>query len=207
MSAAPILHVMNFPVPDWLKSKLTRSGIDNLNDLKGLLPTDLIRGSFSSLLFTYIYFSSHFFLSSQLHIDYGLTKNEVHDLYEALKLFRREKPTSVYDLIRADDGKAITTLSHNFDRILGGGVQLGQLTEICGEAGVGKTQLCMQLCVSVQMSSHLDGMEGQAVYIDTEGSFMPKRVVEITNATCRSLEKLEINADLKKGTFIHCILR
>ena len=133
--------------------------------------------------------------------EYGISKNEVYDLFEALKLFRKEKPTSVYDLLKADDGRqtSITTLSQNLDRILGGGIQLGQITEICGEAGVGKTQLCMQLCVSVQMSSHLDGLEGQAVYIDTEGSFMPKRVVEITNATCRSLEKLDINSDLRKG--------
>ena len=35
----------------------------------------------------------------------------------------------------------ILTFSEKIDRALGGGIQLGRLTEVCGIPGVGKTQL------------------------------------------------------------------
>ena len=68
-----------------------------------------------------------------------------------------------------------------------GGIPIGKMTEICGAAGVGKTQISMQLCVNVQVPQALDGLEGQAVYIDTEGSFMSNRVIEIARATIKLL--------------------
>ena len=37
---------------------------------------------------------------------------------------------------------------------------------------MGKTQVGMQLAVDVQIPAALGGNEGEAVYIDTEGSFM-----------------------------------
>lgn len=49
-------------------------------------------------------------------------------------------------------------------------------------AGVGKTQICMQMCVNVQIPEKYGGLGGKAIYIDTEGSFISKRVVEIANA-------------------------
>ncbi len=55
----------------------------------------------------------------------------------------------------------------------------------------GKTQICMQLCVNTQIPEALGGLGGQAVYIDTEGSFMSKRVIEIANATIKRLNDNE----------------
>ena len=63
-----------------------------------------------------------------------------------------------------------------------GGIPLGKITEICGVAGVGKTQICMQMCVNVQIPEKYGGLGGKAIYVDTEGSFISKRVVEIANA-------------------------
>lgn len=53
----------------------------------------------------------------------------------------------------------------------------------------------MQLCVNVQIPEQIGGLEGQAVYIDTEGSFISKRVIEIANATVKLIgnENLESN--------------
>ena len=83
-----------------------------------------------------------------------------------------------------------------------GGIPLGKITEVCGAAGVGKTQLCMQMCASVQIPQSLGGLEGQAVYIDTEGSFVTSRVVEITNAIIKLLVENFANKDLKSGKFL-----
>lgn len=65
---------------------------------------------------------------------------------------------------------------------------MGKITEICGAAGVGKTQLCMQFCVNVQIPEKFGGLGGKAIYIDTEGSFMSNRVVEIFNSTFKILQ-------------------
>lgn len=40
----------------------------------------------------------------------------------------------------------------------------------------------MQLCVDATIPECFGGVEGQAVYIDTEGSFVPKRAAQIAQA-------------------------
>lgn len=69
-----------------------------------------------------------------------------------------------------------------------GGISLGKITEVCGAAGVGKTQLCMQLCISIQLPTELGGMAAKAIYVDTEGSFVRSRLVEMTRAIRESVE-------------------
>ncbi|KAG8003074.1 DNA repair protein RAD51-like protein 3 [Nibea albiflora] len=59
------------------------------------------------------------------------------------------------------------------------------MTEISGGPGVGKTQLCLQLAVDVQVPQCFGGVGGQVVYIDTEGGFMLQRVVDIATAAVR----------------------
>jgi len=65
------------------------------------------------------------------------------------------------------------------DELLGGGLRAGELYELAGEFGTGKTQLCHQLAVTVQLPEEKGGMAGRAVYIDTEGTFSPPRVAAI----------------------------
>jgi RecA/RadA recombinase len=43
----------------------------------------------------------------------------------------------------------------------------------------GKTQLCHQLCVTCQLPLESGGAEGKALYIDTEGTFRPQRLIAI----------------------------
>lgn len=71
--------------------------------------------------------------------------------------------------------RTIVTFSRSVDKLLGGGLARGEVTEICGLPGVGKTQLCMQLCVDARLPESFGGVAGESVYIDTEGSFSPER--------------------------------
>ena len=48
-----------------------------------------------------------------------------------------------------------------------------------GEFRTGKTQICHTLCVTAQLPMDQGGGEGKALYIDTEGTFRPERLVEI----------------------------
>ena len=43
----------------------------------------------------------------------------------------------------------------------------------------GKTQLCHTLCVTCQLGLEQGGGEGKALYVDTEGTFRPQRLVSI----------------------------
>jgi DNA repair protein RadA len=73
----------------------------------------------------------------------------------------------------------LTTGSKSLDALLGGGVETQSLLELIGQFGVGKTQICHVLCVTVQLPSEQQGLGGGALYIDTEGTFRPERLVQI----------------------------
>jgi DNA repair protein RadA len=75
--------------------------------------------------------------------------------------------------------RRITTGSHNLDDLLGGGLEIGAVTELFGEYRTGKTQLVHQLCVNVQLSEEEGGLEGGALYIDSEGTFRPERIIQM----------------------------
>jgi len=73
----------------------------------------------------------------------------------------------------------ITTGAAQLDKILEGGIETGYITELFGEFGTGKTQLCHQLCVTCQLPFERGGGQGRALVIDTEGNFRPERCAEI----------------------------
>lgn len=73
----------------------------------------------------------------------------------------------------------ITTGSQELDDLLGGGVETGSVIEFFGEFRTGKTQIMHQLCVNVQLHEEKGGMEGKALYIDTEGTFRPERIIQM----------------------------
>ncbi|MDH5449734.1 MAG: DNA repair and recombination protein RadA [Candidatus Bathyarchaeota archaeon] len=75
-----------------------------------------------------------------------------------------------------------STGSKNLDELLGGGIETQAMTEFIGEYGVGKTQICLMLCVMAQLPAEKRGLNGNVVYIDTEGTFIPERIFEIANA-------------------------
>jgi RAD51-like protein 2 len=141
----------------------------------------------------------------------GFTKSETIELYEALDMFKSLRMKSAYDMMKEAEAKAvstvpcITTLSSGLDTVLGGGVYTGKLTEVCGAAGLGKTQLCMQLCVNVQIPRRFGGLGAKAVYVDTEGSFSSKRLVEIAGATIRAVQA-KFGLDSRSGEIIVFLL-
>lgn len=73
--------------------------------------------------------------------------------------------------------KRITTGSRNLDELLGGGIETRAVTEFFGEYRTGKTQIMHQLCVNVQLPYEQGGLEGNALYIDSEATFRPERII------------------------------
>ncbi|XP_013783490.1 DNA repair protein RAD51 homolog A isoform X2 [Limulus polyphemus] len=74
----------------------------------------------------------------------------------------------------------ITTGSKELDKLLGGGIETGSITEIFGEFRTGKTQICHTLAVTCQLPIDHNGGEGKCLYIDTEGTFRPERLLAVS---------------------------
>jgi DNA repair protein RadA len=84
-----------------------------------------------------------------------------------------------------------TTGSQSFDLFLGGGIETQALTEIAGEFGSGKSQLCYTLCVTATMpSTNMSNKGDGVIFVDTENTFRAERVHQI--AESRGLDAEEI---------------
>ncbi|MCK4703425.1 DNA repair and recombination protein RadA [Candidatus Bathyarchaeota archaeon] len=75
--------------------------------------------------------------------------------------------------------RKLTTGCSSMDRLMNGGIETQSLTEFYGEFGSGKSQLCHQLCVTVQLGEAQGGLNGSVLYIDTEATFRPERVMQM----------------------------
>jgi DNA repair protein RadA len=78
----------------------------------------------------------------------------------------------------------------SLNELLGGGVETQAITELAGEFGSGKTQICFTLCVTVQTPLEKGGLGGSALFIDTEGTFRPERIGQI--ATSRGFDSNDV---------------
>ncbi len=73
----------------------------------------------------------------------------------------------------------LTTGSKMVDNLLKGGIESQAITEFYGEYGSGKSQICHQLCVNVQLPAEKGGLNGAALYIDTENTFRTERIFDM----------------------------
>jgi RecA/RadA recombinase len=77
----------------------------------------------------------------------------------------------------------ISTGSKAVDALLGGGIHTGMITDIYGESGSGKSQLCFTLCANISKYA------AKTLFIDTVGTFRPERIMEIAGSQL-ALEKI-----------------
>lgn len=69
----------------------------------------------------------------------------------------------------------LSTGSKPIDSLLGGGIERGIITNIFGESGSGKTNVCIQVAAEVAEN------EGKVAYIDTEKGFSAERFVQVAD--------------------------
>ena len=73
----------------------------------------------------------------------------------------------------------LTTGSKAVDKMVDGGLETQIITEFYGEYGSGKSQFCHQLCVNVQLPLERGGLNGAALYVDTENTFRLERIIQM----------------------------
>lgn len=76
----------------------------------------------------------------------------------------------------------LTTGSRAFDDLMGGGLESTSIVELYGEFGSGKTQITHQLCVNVFRTEEEGGLNGHTIFIDTENTFRPERIIQMSMA-------------------------
>jgi len=67
------------------------------------------------------------------------------------------------------------------DELLGGGVETQSITEVYGEFGAGKSQVTHQLSINVQLPREHGGLEGSAMFVDSEDTFRPERIEQMVD--------------------------
>jgi len=76
----------------------------------------------------------------------------------------------------------LTTGSKSFDDLIGGGLESQSITEAYGKFGSSKSQIAFQLAVNVQLPKEKGGLEGSCLFLDTEHTFRPERVIQMAKA-------------------------
>ena len=100
-------------------------------------------------------------------------------LSEAAKLVPLGFTTATEYHQRRSDLITITTGSPALDLVIGGGMETGSITELFGEFRTGKSQICHTLAVTCQLPVDMGGGEGKCMYIDTESTFRPVRLLAV----------------------------
>ncbi len=85
----------------------------------------------------------------------------------------------------------IKTGSTEFDKMMDGGFETAAITEVFGEFGSGKSQLAHILCVNIIAEDE----ENIAVFIDTENTFRPERIIQLAEA--KGLDSSKVLKNIK----------
>lgn len=83
------------------------------------------------------------------------------------------------DLKRRESLQRISLNSVQLDGLLDGGIETGAVTEFFGEFGSGKSQISMMAALKTPLPVDQGGVDGNVIYIDTEGTFRPERIKKI----------------------------
>jgi len=153
-------------------SRLKRMGIESVLELATAIPQEIVGESGENLdTATALVIEARNALSN-----IGLLSKE---FCSASEIMNRRK-----QVMRCCTG------SKTLDGLLGGGIETQALTEVAGEFGSGKSQLCHTLSVIGNMPKEKGGYGGNVIYIDTENTFRPERVHEIAEAYGVDPEKI-----------------
>ncbi|MCS7118239.1 MAG: DNA repair and recombination protein RadA [Thaumarchaeota archaeon] len=107
----------------------------------------------------------------------GIGEKKAQELIELARETIEVSWVTAKDLIkyRSSIGR-LSSGSKALDAMIGGGIETQSITEFFGEFGSGKSQLCHQLAVNVQLPEERGGLNGAALYIDTENTFRVERI-------------------------------
>ncbi|KAG8953678.1 hypothetical protein FRC04_001882 [Tulasnella sp. 424] len=128
-----------------------------------------------------------------------LSKEEVERIFDLISTEILSPPETVFET-QSLGSESFTTGDDGLDNMLGGGIRTGSVWEISGEGAAGKTQLALQLCLTVQLPVGKGGQEGSSCYIASGSAIATQRLEELLQ------EHPQLSADSCSFDHIHACL-
>jgi len=166
------MTVMDLPgVGPATAEKLSASGYEDLMSIAVATPGELIEAS-------------------------GLGEAAARKVIQAARAAMRMGFESGTDILkRRQSVLKIPTGSNNLNMLLGGGFETGAIVECFGEFGSGKTQIAHTLAVQCQVQDPT----AFAVFIDTENTFRPERIIELAKGAGLDPDKVLANIKVARA--------
>jgi DNA repair protein RadA len=191
MSHVSELRLEDLPdVEPYLINKLKRAGIQSVLVLAASIPIELAGGG------DYID-DNNSAITADIETISQLIGKAKKALIDSGSL-NKEFCTAEEFLERRNNLVRFTTGSVNLDAFLKGGIESQAITEIAGEFGSGKSQLCHTLCVTAAANnnkqkgkrvggggtvagdfSRNNNTNNNIIFVDTENTFRPERIHQI----------------------------
>jgi DNA repair protein RadA len=169
MSHVSDLQLEDLPgVQQHLINKLKQAGIQSVLDLAVSIPNELAAGAYEGNVV-----AADTETISELVLK---AKKALADSGALIKEFS----TADQVLERRKSLLRYTTGSKNLDDFLKGGVESQAITELTGEFGSGKSQICHTLCVTAATNDI--NQINSIIFVDTENTFRPERIQQIAEA-------------------------
>jgi DNA repair protein RadA len=124
-----------------------------------------------------------------LAVDINASKDSAASLIMAAQKLLRESDVLEKEFITADTALKkrrsllrCSTGSSMLDDLFLGGIETQAVTELYGEFGSGKSQICHTMCITAGQPVESGGLNSGVIYIDTEGTFRPERLEQISSS-------------------------
>mgnify|MGYP000158873537 CR=1 FL=1 len=175
-------NLSSLPIPPKYLTKLDEKGYKTARDLIDTQPLEIAK-------------------------DMGISNQEALDLWKLAsppdcQSSRTTASSTALEIFsKRQNVRGIVTFCRALDHLLspGNGFPSGEVTEVCGQPGIGKTQIAIQAAVNATIPRLLGGVGGAAVYIDTEGSFVVERVRQIARRLVADLRAKTLASERKKA--------
>lgn len=131
------------------------------------------------------------FNPTRLALKTGLPLEECKIILESTKPRRPHYKIKASDLMVSPFEKISTTIPE-LDAILDGGIRCGRLTEISGEAGSGKSNMCSQIGTLVMLPVYQGGTSSDVLLIHTEGEGKLKLAIKRFKTLLKSENQEEL---------------
>jgi DNA repair protein RadA len=164
--AAPKVRLEDLDIKPYMITKLKMAGIESVFDLAISIPhqlTDISEGMLTG---------------TDEHVALELVTKAKKALVDSGLLYK-DFSTAQDILDRRKNLLRCTTGSAKLDSFLKGGIETQAITEVAGEFGSGKSQICYTLCVTANTPLDRKGLSGNVIFIDTENTFRSERIFQI----------------------------
>ena len=124
-----------------------------------------------------------------LAVDINASKESAASFIMAAQKLLRESDVLDKEFITADTALKkrrsllrCSTGSSMLNDLFLGGIETQAVTELYGEFGSGKSQICHTMCITAGQAIESGGLNSGVIYIDTEGTFRPERLEQISSS-------------------------